>query len=160
MIKQSTVLINTALPNWNKSRRFLPVQVVVYLPLSRSPRNQWFLWSSWPEVCTVARDISQAWRHTVCTCSLCLHNPCKKPAIFNPFIPLCTFLYIKCTEMWIFERGGTIQVFGFVSARRGRGSIPHSDRHSDEDLTPTRQEIEGSLQSHIHKLDIRYSIYI
>ncbi len=33
-----------------------------------------------------------------------------------------------------------------MSARRGRGSIRYSDRHSDEDLTPTRQEIEGSFR--------------
>ncbi len=39
-------------------------------------------------------------------------------------------------------REGVQSNFGFMSARRGRGSICHSDRHSDEDLTPTRQGID------------------
>ena len=45
-------------------------------------------------------------------------------------------------SMHIVERGYN-PIFGFMSARRRRGSI----RHSDENPTPTRQEIEGLIQS-------------
>ncbi len=38
-----------------------------------------------------------------------------------------------------------------MSARRGRGSIRHPDRYTDEDPTPPRQGVEGSFQSHIYE---------
>ena len=47
----------------------------------------------------------------------------------------------------IFERV-CYPIFGFMSARRGRGWICHSNHHTDKEPTPSRQEMEGLLQSH------------
>ena len=49
-----------------------------------------------------------------------------------------SILIINAVKWHTKHERGYNPVFGLMSSRRGRGSICHSDRHTDEDPTPPR----------------------